>query len=83
MCPQGPSVWGVVGPSFRLAWVVSVPLIQHESEYQRTTRRALSPLGKLTLPRGTMASSLESFHEVALPNLQVETIREGKSVGRR
>jgi hypothetical protein len=30
-----------------------------------------------------MASSLESFHEVALLNLQVETSRRGKRIGRR
>lgn len=78
MCPQGPSVWGVVGLSFRLAWLVSVPLTQHEST-KGAQESQPSVIGDASSLGGTVASSLESFHEVALLNLQVETIRREHS----
>lgn len=81
MCLQGPSVWGVVGLSFRLAWLVSVPLTQHEGTKEHRKSQP-SVIGDASSLGGTVASSLESFREVALLNLQVETL-EGNTVGQQ
>lgn len=59
----------------------STPNTEHEST--KCTSRALLSVREGDSLGGPGASLLEAFHEVALLNFQVETVRRGRDIGRR